>query len=188
MPTQILPTQIQSGGASANQVLSWNGSAWAAKTMLGGASITANTTDTQTFYFPMTNSTSGTWTNGVIDTALTFVPSTGTLTTETIVESSSIRIKENVVELQYSTTDVMKLRPVRYNKIGKTVAEIGLIAEEVAEVIPEVISYDSEHLPAAVNYGRLVTVLISSIQQQQSEIEDLKYQVNELRQEINNKN
>ena len=181
----VNPARLGSGTANSTTVLYGNG-VWS--TVSSGATLVANTTDPQTFYFPMTNSTSGAWTNGVVDTTLTFVPSTGTLTTETIVESSSIRIKENVVELQYSTTDVMKLRPVRYNKIGKTVEEIGLIAEEVAEVIPEVISYDFEQLPAAVNYGRLVTVLISSIQQQQSEIEDLKYQVNELRQEINNKN
>ena len=46
----------------------------------GGATLTANNTDTQTFYFPMSNTTSGSWSNAVVTTTLSFTPSTGTIT------------------------------------------------------------------------------------------------------------
>lgn len=44
-----------------------------------GATLTANTTDSATYYLPMSNATSGNWTNAVVDSVLTFVPSTNVL-------------------------------------------------------------------------------------------------------------
>ena len=68
---------LTSAGASGNVY-------WAAAPGAGtGTTVTllANTTDTQTFYFPMANTTSGAWSNGIVATTkLSFVPSTGFLT------------------------------------------------------------------------------------------------------------
>ena len=54
---------------------------------ISGTTVTliANTTDTQTFYFPMSNTTSGAWSNGVVtNDDIFFVPSTGVLTANNI--------------------------------------------------------------------------------------------------------
>ena len=46
MPTNILPSQIQSGGVNQNQVLAWDGSNWAAATTVAiGNSTVKSTTE-----------------------------------------------------------------------------------------------------------------------------------------------
>ena len=44
MPTNILPSQIQSGGVNQNQVLAWDGSNWAAATTVAIGNSTVNST------------------------------------------------------------------------------------------------------------------------------------------------
>lgn len=82
------------------QVLTSNGTGQAPywSTSAAGASVTlsANTTDTQTFYLPMANTTSGSWSNGVVATTqLSFIPSTGVLTVVGV-NATSISVGANV--------------------------------------------------------------------------------------------
>lgn len=66
-----------------------------------------------------------------------------------------------------------------------------MIAEEVGQVIPEVVSFEENGVDAkAVDYARLVAVLIEAIKEQQKEIEALKATVKSLaaeQQEMKNK-
>ena len=64
----------------------------------------------------------------------------------------------------------MLLRPVEYDKIDSRNHEYGLIAEEVANVIPQAVSLGN----SAIQYTRLVPALISAIQELKLEIEELK--------------
>ena len=99
----------------------------------------------------------------------------GNVTVEgTFTESSSIRFKENIVDLESSTEKVEQLRPVRYNKIGVEEEEIGLIAEEVAEIYPEVVTYNEEGQPSGVNYTRLSVILLKSVQELAERINKLE--------------
>lgn len=73
---------------TAGQVLTSSGSGnayWSSAAGGGGANLTANTTTSQTMYLPMSNTTTGAWTNAVVDTGLTFVPLTRTLTSPVVV-------------------------------------------------------------------------------------------------------
>ena len=92
----------------------------------------------------------------------------------TITENSSIRYKENVVNLESATEKVEQLRAVRYNKIGHELEEIGLIAEEVAEVYPEVVNYNEEGQPDGVNYTRLSVILLKAVQELTERINKLE--------------
>lgn len=92
----------------------------------------------------------------------------------TITENSSIRYKENIVDLESATEKVEQLRAVRYNKIGDEVEEIGLIAEEVAEVYPEVVNYNEEGQPDGVNYTRLSVILLKAVQELTERINKLE--------------
>jgi len=70
---------------------------------------------------------------------------------------------------------VRRLRGVSYvwKEDGKP--NIGLIAEEVAEVIPEVVSFEDNGKDArAIDYSRLVAVLIEGMKEQQKTISDLQ--------------
>ena len=92
----------------------------------------------------------------------------------TFTETSSIRYKENIVDLEPATEKVEQLRPVRYNKIGSEVEEIGLIAEEVAEIYPEVVTYNDEGQPDGINYTRLSVVLLKTVQELSERINKLE--------------
>ena len=92
----------------------------------------------------------------------------------TITESSSIRYKENVETLRYGLDKVVQLRGVSYNKKDTGIKEIGLIAEEVELILPDVILRNQEGEPDSVSYGRITAVLIEAIKELKIEIEELK--------------
>jgi hypothetical protein len=89
-------------------------------------------------------------------------------------ELSSLRYKENIIDLESVTDKVKKLRPVRYNKIGETTEEIGLIAEEVSELFPEFVSYNEAGEPNSLNYTRLSVVLLQTIKELSDKINKLE--------------
>jgi hypothetical protein len=92
----------------------------------------------------------------------------------TITESSSIKLKENVETSEGNLEKVVNLRPVTYNKIGSQTKELGLIAEEVAEVYPEFVQYDENGEPVGVNYSRLTAALIGAVKELTQRIETLE--------------
>ena len=83
----------------------------------------------------------------------------------TFTEQSSIRFKENIKPLEPALGKVEQLKPVTYNKIGVVEEEIGLIAEEVAELFPEVVTYNEEGLVSGVQYQRLSVILLKAVQE-----------------------
>jgi len=56
-----------------------------------------------------------------------------------------------------------------------TGGNIGFIAQEVDQIIPEVVSHDSEYL--GLSYGSFAPILAGAIQEQQAQIEVLKAQI-----------
>ena len=82
-----------------------------------------------------------------------------------LTESSSIRFKENIQPLEPSLTKVEQLNPVTYTKIATQEEEIGLIAEEVAELFPEVVTYNENGQPQGIQYQRLSVILLKAVQE-----------------------
>lgn len=96
------------------------------------------------------------------------------ITCTSLTETSSKRYKENIETLDYSISDISKLMPVCYNRIGETKKEIGFIAEDVELVIPEIIEYNYDGEIEGISYGRLTAVLVKAVKEQQKQIEELK--------------
>ena len=96
----------------------------------------------------------------------------------TFTEQSSIRYKENVKSIPSVSQKVGQLDAVSYNKIGGNQEEIGLIAEDVAELFPEVVKYDKEGRPDGVNYSRLSVILLKAVQELSQEVNELKKKLN----------
>ena len=92
----------------------------------------------------------------------------------TLTENSSIRYKENVETLTNSLDKVIQLRGVTYTKKDTGLTELGLIAEEVNEILPEVVLKNEEGEPDSVSYGRITALLIEAIKDLKREIEELK--------------
>jgi hypothetical protein len=96
-------------------------------------------------------------------------------------QSSSQRWKTNIQTIEDPLALVQQLRGVRYEWTEDGREDIGLIAEEVGQVVPEVVTYEENGVDArTVNYGRLVGVLVESVKQQQREIESLRDRVSRL--------
>lgn len=84
---------------------------------------------------------------------------------------SSLRFKEQIHDMGDSTNALMKLRPVtffyktEYAKGDRTL-QYGLIAEEVAQVYPELVAYDNDGQPYSVRYQYITTMLLNEVQKQ----------------------
>jgi len=91
---------------------------------------------------------------------------------------SDITLKENIETIPNALDKVLNLRGVEFDRIDKedNPHEIGVIAQEVEEVIPEVVLTNTEGIKS-VAYGNLVGLLIESIKELKAEINDLKAQV-----------
>jgi hypothetical protein len=88
--------------------------------------------------------------------------------------SSSLRFKENVKDMKES--NILKLRPVNftYKKDDSQQEQWGLIAEEVHEVFPSLVTYDSSGYPSTVRYHDLPAILLNEIKKLNKRIEILE--------------
>ncbi|MBN1642188.1 MAG: tail fiber domain-containing protein, partial [Anaerolineae bacterium] len=94
--------------------------------------------------------------------------------------TSDARHKEDVRALPYGLDEVRALRPVAFRWIGDPDEGLhyGLIAQEVREVLPEVVSAgEGADGALTLNYGELVPVLVRAVQEQQDEIEAQAQQI-----------
>jgi hypothetical protein len=84
---------------------------------------------------------------------------------------SSRRWKRDIEPIEGSLDKVMNLRGVSFKWKDGGKEDIGLIAEEVAEVIPEVVAFEENGEDAqSVDYSRLVALLIEATKEQQKQI------------------
>jgi hypothetical protein len=90
-----------------------------------------------------------------------------------VIAYSDARVKENVETIDGALNKVLKMRGVSYNKIGEQEKKVGVIAQEILDVLPEVVSQD-ETGTYSVAYGNIVSVLIEAIKEQQKQIDELK--------------
>ena len=86
---------------------------------------------------------------------------------------SDARTKENVETVENGLELVDQLRGVWYNKLGSEERKVGVIAQEVEEVLPEVVRTDPAGMKS-VDYGKMVGVLIEAIKDLKAEVEELK--------------
>lgn len=90
-----------------------------------------------------------------------------------IIRSDS-RLKENVVTVDSALDKVMKMRGVYFNKLDDPIRRIGVIAQEVESVLPEVVhTDDSPDQMKAVSYANIVGLLIEAIKEQQKIIKQV---------------
>jgi len=96
----------------------------------------------------------------------------------TITESSDRRIKENIVPIENALDKVTKLQGVEFNKIKTPdTKEIGFIAQDVMEVVPELVQEtdtDDGDALYSVSYARTVALLVEAVKELQAEIKELK--------------
>lgn len=85
--------------------------------------------------------------------------------------SSSLRYKQNVQPLTRGLDLIAVLRPVRFDWKNRNETDLGLIAEEVAEVEPLLVTRNKGGEIEGVKYDRVGVVLVNAVKEQQAQIE-----------------
>ncbi|MEP7258184.1 MAG: tail fiber domain-containing protein [Flavitalea sp.] len=97
-------------------------------------------------------------------------------------QTSDVRLKTNIQPLAYGIEELMKMHPVSYNwkTSPATNHKVGLIAQEVQLLAPEIVTGDATKENLGMNYGELAPLLIKAIQQQQQRLASLKAELAKL--------
>lgn len=102
-------------------------------------------------------------------------------------QTSDERVKSDIKPLEYGLKEALALKPIRYKRNGKV--EIGFGAQSTKPVVPEAVYVTGEPVnpkdpkspkdKMAMDYVRLIPVLVNAIKEQQEEIESLKKLIKE---------
>ena len=96
---------------------------------------------------------------------------------------SDSRVKENVLVIDNALQRIRSLRGVtftRNDREDKTQRHAGVIAQEVLEILPEVVTKDSGGM-YSVAYGNMAGLFIEAIKEQQTQIEDQALEIRNLK-------
>ena len=113
--------------------------------------------------------------DGYFDGTLTTdtISNSGSITSATYFYSSDAALKEDIQTIENPLEKVQALRGVSYKWKDTGRKDIGLVADEVQEVLPELV-VENEH--KQMDYGHMIGLLVEAIKEQQKEIKELKCQ------------
>ena len=104
--------------------------------------------------------------------------SAGITVTGTVDSASDVILKENIKTIDNALDKVTKLRGVEYDYKENKKHSIGVIAQEVQEVLPELVNGSEQK---SVAYGNIAAVLIEAIKEQNEIINKMKKEIEELK-------
>ncbi len=116
---------------------------------------------------------------GVADAIPVVIDSSGQLGTI----SSSARFKEDITDMADASSGLLKLRPVTFHYKGQhgSPRQFGLVAEEVDEVLPELVVRGSAGEVETVLYHEMPAMLVNELQKQQKRNEEQDEEICALR-------
>lgn len=114
------------------------------------------------------------YTDSTTNEEFTYNPSTGILKVKEFDALSDERLKTDIVRVDDALGKVAQLRGVEYNWKNGSGASVGVIAQEVQEVYPQLVNDNGERL--TVNYNGLVGLLIAAVNEMSTELAELKAQ------------
>jgi hypothetical protein len=179
-----------SAGAITGQTLTINPGASSLKAV-GATTITATSVATTTWVTAATSISAGTTLssggNTTVGDSLTVTNSAsvgiaglnvgnaaaGDVKAHAFMHWSDERLKEKIVPITGAIEKVKAINGVYFKYKGKEEQNIGLIAQNVEKVVPEVVGTDSEGMKT-VDYSSLVPLLIEAVKEQQVIIDELQ--------------
>ena len=105
----------------------------------------------------------------------------GGVTATEFLYSSDARLKENITPLANSLEKIKNLEGVSFDWRSNGKSEIGLIAQDVEKVVPELVVTNPSTDMKAVKYGNVVALLVEAVKAQQIEIDNLKIELETLK-------
>jgi len=113
------------------------------------------------------------------------VGSGGTTLADAWTVRSSRRFKVNIQPLGGALEKIEQLQGVSYERKSDGKREIGVVAEEVDRIVPEVVSRDSRTQEVqGVDYSRLAALLIEAVKTQQAELRSQQTEIQHLKTQI----
>jgi len=174
-----------SGDGSALTAL--NASQLTSGTIPGDRGVTSGSTSSSFVEYNGTTRTSGQFYGGTTDptssTRLNYdgnlhingMVAVGVVTATDFNSTSDVKLKTNVQTIENPIDKVLQINGVSFNWIADNRPSMGVIADEIEKVLPELVS-DTD--PKTVNYNGLIGLLIECIKTQQVEIENIKKKLN----------
>ena len=103
---------------------------------------------------------------------------TGIITATDFNATSDRNLKENIQIIIDPIDKINKINGVEFSWKSTKAQSIGVIAQELEEIFPELVSQNNSH--KTVNYNGLIGVLIEAVKEQQKQIDSLKEQIEKL--------
>lgn len=149
-------------------------------TMTGNLSIINSTTEmtltlgSSAGYF-FGNATTAGWKNSLGTSRVSWNISSGDFTAAgNVTAYSDERIKDDIHTIEYAVAQVKALRGVYYKRKDTGAPGVGVIAQEVQQIFPEVVQENPDGM-LSVAYGNLVGVLIEAVKELADRVEELEY-------------
>ena len=181
--TKIGGTSLQTIG-TAGQALKVNstgdGLEWGS---VGGAINVANeiTVNSSNYYILFTNVASGNITSTNVATSkLYFNPNSGTVSATNFNSLSDLSEKENVETLKNAVEMLANIRGVRFTWKETGAPSLGVIAQELLQVAPELVTRNEQGVHT-VNYSGLHAILIEAMKDMHSELNLLRAEIENLK-------
>jgi hypothetical protein len=110
------------------------------------------------------------------------ITSDGTLTTST----SDLSMKKNIIPIDHALRKVMEMNGVFFSwkNDNRNNRRVGFIAQEMEEVLPEVVFTNPVDGLKGINYPEITAVLAQAVKEQQEQIESTKLENQQLRSEL----
>ena len=105
------------------------------------------------------------------------INATGVVTATDFDSTSDIRLKTNIKPIDDPLAKVVQIEGVSFNWKQDNRPALGVIADQIEKVIPELVHGDD---PKTVNYNGLVGLLIEVVKDQQTQIDDLNKRLSKL--------
>jgi hypothetical protein len=167
--TATAPTTGQVLTATSSTAATW-------QTPAGGSTVTMSddTTTNATYYPTFATATSGTVASlKAASSKLTFNPSTGTLSATIVNSLSDSRYKTNIRPLGYGLSTVLTLTGYKYELVDSDQTSLGLIAQDVEKVVPEVVITDVDG-KMGINYSAMIAVLVEAVKELNAKVATLE--------------
>lgn len=150
----------------------------------GGATIQNDISTNATRYPLFADATSGELEDiYTSDSKFRYNPDTGILTANAFNSLSDENYKENIKPLVGSLNKIRHISGYSFNFIGGE-RSIGVIAQEVEQVLPDIVETDSVDNKKTVNYNGIIALLVSAfndhISRYENEIRELKEKIADL--------
>lgn len=117
--------------------------------------------------------------NSVSDLTYNLEVSGSIRASDALLSNSDERLKENIYPIDNALSRVGQIEGVYFNWNNKSERQVGVIAQQVEKVLPEVVSEDKDSY-LSVDYSKLVPLLFEAINEQSSIIMDLEERISKL--------